>query len=340
MSLVEEEFRLGTRRSENDLVRAFKALSDETRIRIVHILSYGDFHVNEIVEILGIGQSSVSRHLRILTEAGLLQARREGSWVYYSLRLEGNDFPQDMISLSLAYKEDLPHREKDQRSVSGILDRREERSQKFFDDLGENWEKVQEEVLDPKIYRDRVLSLLPQRSKLVLDLGCGPGGLIPFLLSKADRVMGLDSSPTMVEVSRKEFAGNERVEILSAHLEEIPLKNQEADSVVASMVLHHVSHPPKVLEEVNRCLRTGGTFTIVDLYKHNQEFMREKYADLWLGFMPELLESWLGTHGFQVEASETLSTNSIFKIILIKATKKEDIHVRNRNETKHFTLQS
>ncbi|NCN09492.1 MAG: metalloregulator ArsR/SmtB family transcription factor [Leptospira sp.] len=317
--------------SENALMRAFKSVSDETRVRILHILSYADFSVNEIVEILSMGQSSVSRHLKILTDAGLLSARREGSWVYYSIRNAGKYFSYDLTQLVLSYKEDLPFREIDQKNVNLSLQNRESLSQEFFDDLGQNWEKVQEEVLDPKIYRDRILSSLPANSDLVLDLGCGPGGLIPYLLSKSNKILGLDSSSKMVEVAKKEFQGNPRVDIQQAHLEQIPVSDGSSDSVVASMVLHHVSHPPKILEEINRALKLGGTFCLVDLVKHNQEFMREKYADLWMGFEPELIQSWLRSYGFELIEQDSISTNTVFKILFIKATKKEDLHVRNSN---------
>jgi len=139
--------------SENALMRAFKSVSDETRVRIIHILSYTDFSVNEIVDILSMGQSSVSRHLKTLTDAGLLSSRREGSWVYYSLRNSVKYFSYDLVQLILSYKEDLQFREVDQRNMSISLQNRENLSREFFDDLGQNWEKVQEEVLDPKYSR-------------------------------------------------------------------------------------------------------------------------------------------------------------------------------------------
>jgi ubiquinone/menaquinone biosynthesis C-methylase UbiE/DNA-binding transcriptional ArsR family regulator len=333
MNTISSEQRNESRlfQGQNSILNGFKAISEETRIRILHILSYADFSVNEIVEILSMGQSSVSRHLRIMSNAGLLSFHREGSLVYYGLRFDADDFSRELTQLVLSYKEDLPFRENDQRNVNRLLENREKFSRNFFDDLGQNWEEVQEQVLDPKIYRDKIIASLPERSNLVMDLGCGPGSLIPYLLSKSEQVIGLDSSPRMVEISQKEFQGNSRVRIQEAHLEHLPIENGAADSVIASMVLHHVSHPPKMLEEVNRALKLGGTFALVDLVKHNQEFMREKYADLWMGFDPELLHSWLETFGFELLEEEEISTQSVFKILFIKAKKKEDIYVRNRN---------
>lgn len=311
------------------ILQGLKAISEETRIRILHILSYADFSVNEIVEILSMGQSSVSRHLKILTDAHFLRFHREGSLVYYGMNHDSHEFYRELTEFLLSYKEDLPFRELDQKTVNRLLERRESFSRSYFDDLGQKWEHVQEEVLDSKIYKDRIIDSLPDRSGLVMDLGCGPGGLIPYLLSKAESVIGLDSSPKMVDVSKKEFQGNDRVRIEEAHLESLPLDDSQADSVVASMVLHHVSHPPKMLEEVNRVLKVNGTFVLVDLVKHNQEFMREKYADLWMGFEPDLLRSWMMGYGFEIIEEDEISTKSVFKILFIKAKKKEDIYVRN-----------
>lgn len=327
---------LAIRGNENALLRSFKSLSDETRIRILHILSYADFSVNELVEILGSGQSSVSRHLKILTDAGLLGFRREGSWVYYGLRGAPNlgftgsgEIAQSLIVWILSFRDEIPYRDQDQKMANAILSRREATSREFFDGVGVQWERVQEEVLDPRVYRDRVVESLPAQSQLLLDLGCGPGGLIPFLLSKAERVLGIDSSEKMVEISKQEFSGNPQVTIQEAALENLPVDDGSADTVVASMVLHHISNPPKVISEVSRSLKPGGCFTLVDLEKHNQEFMREKYADLWMGFEPELVKSWLGAAGLETVEEEIIPTNSVFNILFIKAKKKEDIYVRN-----------
>ncbi len=333
--MTQVESRIGSFASpsrENPVLRGLKAVSEETRLRILHILSYGDFSVNEIVEILQVSQSTVSRHLRILTDAGILSSHREGSWVYYGFRVDKSPFSSGLLEFLLGQREDLPFREVDQKNLVRVLEKRDRISRSFFDDLGQNWEKVQEEVLDPKIYRDRLIQALPPSSRLILDLGCGPGGLIPFLLNKAEKVLGVDSSSGMVETCRKAFRGNQRVEIREAHLEHLPIPRSKADSVVASMVLHHLSHPPRVFQQVNRVLKIGGTFAIVDLLKHDQEFMRERYADLWLGFEPELLRSWLFNHGFRIEEEDILPTKSVFKILFFKATKKEDIHVPNSNE--------
>lgn len=312
-----------TNRKSSFLLAATKAISDETRIRILHILSFGAFSVNEIVEILGMGQSRISRHLKILIEAGLIGSRREGSLVYSFLPDEESNtlkFPIELTKLLLSYKEDLPSREKDQKMVHQILEAREKKSKSFFDGVAESWEKLQEETLHPKLYRSWILQELPLCEN-ILDLGCGPGGLIPFLLNKAKHVTGVDNSSRMIENASIHFAKNPSVSLIQTPMEHLPLSSNSCDAVVASMVMHHISHPPTVLEEIARVLKPGGVLCIVDLEKHNAEYMRDNFADLWLGFETELFESWLSNAGFKVESIGEILTESSFKILTIKATK-------------------
>ncbi|TGL49909.1 methyltransferase domain-containing protein [Leptospira kemamanensis] len=312
-----------TNRKSSFLLAATKAISDETRIRILHILSFGAFSVNEIVEILGMGQSRISRHLKILIEAGLIGSRREGSLVYSFLPDEESNtlkFPIELTKLLLSYKEDLPSREKDQKMVHQILEAREKKSKSFFDGVAESWEKLQEETLHPKLYRSWILQELPLCEN-ILDLGCGPGGLIPFLLNKAKHVTGVDNSSRMIENASIHFAKNPSVSLIQTPMEHLPLSSNSCDAVVASMVMHHISHPPTVLEEIARVLKPGGVLCIVDLEKHNAEYMRDNFADLWLGFETELFESWLSNAGFKVESIGEIQTESSFKILTIKATK-------------------
>ena len=166
------------------------------------------------------------------------------------------------------------------------------------------------------------------QNKNVLDLGCGPGVLLSDMAPRATKVIGVDTSHKMIEEARITHQKNKKISFLEARLEELPVKNNSADAVVASMVLHHVSNPPLVLQEASRILKEKGILCLVDLKKHNQEYMRDNYADLWLGFAPELLAEWLLQSGFEILSHEELQTDSVFKILTIKAVKKGGHHVR------------
>ncbi|AXR66476.1 ArsR/SmtB family transcription factor [Leptospira mayottensis] len=325
MELLEAKIVSGN--SPKQILSALKALSDETRVRILHILSLSPLNVQEITEVLKMGQSRVSRHLKILTDAGFLIPEREGSWVYYRIIEEKKapTFSSEVTELLLSYKEDLPFRTTDQAQISEILSRRDQKNTFYFNNVAHDWESIQKDVLDPAIYRKKILSYLPDFSSLIYDLGCGPGGLIPYLLTKSDQVIGIDASPKMVEEAEVAFTGNAHVSLICSPLENVAsYAREEADAVVASMVLHHLSNPPAVIREIYKILKPGGTFCLVDLKKHNQEFMRDNFSDLWLGFDYSLLQDWLELSGFRVGSYEEFDTGNVFKILIIQAKKKED----------------
>ncbi|NBU97539.1 MAG: methyltransferase domain-containing protein [Spirochaetia bacterium] len=313
-----------------DILSALKAASDESRLRILHILTYGALNVNEITSVLGMGQSRVSRHLKILADARLLESQREGSWVYYKLVEDSpsQNFSSGLLSTLSGFASSHPFFEKDKKNTEKVLSDRNKMSSKFFDSIGLQWEKVQQEVMNPRSYREKILSYLPDKLNTILDLGCGPGVLLSDMAPRATKVIGVDTSHKMIEEARITHQKNKKISFLEARLEELPIKNNSADAVVASMVLHHVSNPPLVLQEASRILKEKGILCLVDLKKHNQEYMRDNYADLWLGFQPELLAEWLLHSGFEILSHEELQTDSVFKILTIKAVKKGGHHVR------------
>jgi len=315
-----------------EVLAGMKALSDETRIRIVNVLSNGAFHVNEIVQILNMGQSRVSRHLKILLDAGILESQREGSLVYYRhANIQKASFTQELTSLLLKHSNGFSYKVQDDQKVKEILNSRREKSKIFFDKIATSITEIQEQVLNPEIYKPYLLSLLPKKINLLVDLGCGAGVLINDYLHRAKKVIGIDASSQMLEVARKNFANNKKIDLIQANVENLPFIKNQVDVVVASMVLHHISNPALVFLEASKILKTNGLLCIVDLLKHEQEFMREKYADLWLGFEPQILQNWLLQAGFKIEDYHEIQTKMQFKIITIKAKKQGE---QNVNTTK------
>ncbi|WP_425460228.1 ArsR/SmtB family transcription factor [Leptospira semungkisensis] len=308
-----------------DILLAIKALSDETRVRILRILSIAPLNVQEVTEVLRMGQSRISRHLKILTDAGFLISQREGSWVYYRPKdiEKADDFSSHLHALLLTFENNLPYSEHDLAKTKGLLKQRDLKTSKYFDDVAQNWETIQSDVLDPILYRNKILELLPEHSGRIFDLGCGPGGLIPYLLTKGQEVLGIDSSAKMIKKAESLFLNNPQVRFLESEIESLPVElANQADSVVSSMVLHHLSNPARAMKEVHSVLKEDGTFIIVDLKKHNQEIMRDNFADLWLGFEPELLTDWLEHTGFQVQSIEEVESQKYFKVLIIKAKKR------------------
>ncbi len=308
------------------MLHVFKALADESRLRIVSVLAQGDFNVNELIEILRMGQSRISRHLKILADSGLVTNRREGNWIYYSLApsQEQSDLAAllriavQSMKASKIYEKDLQH-------LESLVQRRRSLSQKYFDRVGPEWECLQRDVLDSTSYREHALAYLPAGKDAVVDLGAGAGLLLPALLLRFKNVIALDSSQTMLKVAadyvQKQAAkAASRCEFRLGELEHLPIHDRSVDAALASMVLHHVSNPANAIAEVYRILRRGGTFVIADLLEHNIAEMREKYADLWLGFKKSDFNKWLAASGFAVQKTEVL-THETMKVLLIQATK-------------------
>ena len=315
---------------ERQLAR-LKALSDATRLRILMALRYGWFGVNELAGIFEMGQSRISRHLRILLECDLVRARRQGNWVYYTLteqwfaHLEG-PMPGSLPILMREILEDSnrPPLNNDNAAVKACLDRRREVSGTFFDAVAADWDSRREEFHGPVHYVKRLLKQLGSGG-VVVDLGTGTGVLLPPLSLHAEQVIAIDAASSMLELARR--TANElhldNVELRLGALEHLPLPDAHADAMVAHMVLHHVSNPPDALREIHRGLRDNGRCVIADLCTHNVDEFRSQLGDLWLGFDVDELHEWLEEANFSVEHSEIVpGTDGRPDIIVLAAQKK------------------
>lgn len=291
-----------------DLLQIHKALADETRLRLLRLLSRSPLNVNEVIDILRMGQSRISRHLRILAEAALVTRRREGTWIYYERSPEPADkLVADMLLLVSEHENAVPHFEPDMQRMEAAIERRRQQTRSFFDSRRDG-DELRHRSLEGAYYRQVALSLLPERCETILDLGTGSGLLLPALLERADRVIAVDASTTMLDLARVS-AGSEisRCEFRLGDLEHLPVRDGEADAVMACMVLHHVSTPAVALKEAWRALGAGGELAIVDLARHEDESLRE-LADLWLGFQPAEMRRWLKAGGFTVEHADTVTS--------------------------------
>ena len=284
------------------IVNYFKALSDETRMRLLNLSIHFELNVNEITTILNMGQSRISRHLKILTDCGLLTFRRDGLWIFYSAAIEGEGF--DFIQ---SIKHLLNHNslfDEDKKAAKKCILERSKKTTRFFDAMHNNWERLKKDIIGDFDLNAKILSTLPP-SGAVADLGCGTGDLLPLLKTKTSYVIGVEKSVRMIEEARKHYdPDRDGIEIRIGELEHLPLRDEEADIALMNLVLHHLAEPKKAIKEVYRILKPEGSFFIFDLLLHRDESMRNKYGDLWLGFSLKDLENWLkdsGFHSYEVE---------------------------------------
>jgi ubiquinone/menaquinone biosynthesis C-methylase UbiE len=289
------------------MIDTFKALADPCRTRLTAVLLSGEFTVQELTRIMGMGQSRVSRHLKILTEAGVLSVKRQGTWSYYRAG-EENTFFSAIRTAFERELDSLPERNRDLAAVAKVLEERRRRSQEFFDRHARQWDDLARTLLPVPEYRQRLLHLVPEGAS-VLEIGIGTGGLLTELIARSSRVIGVDHSPAMLEEARRRLdaKGIGGIELRLGEMSHLPLPDASVECVVGNMVLHHAADPSAVLAEIRRVLAPRGTLLLADLARHEREVAREQLADQWLGFEENELTEWLMRAGFTTVCIEMIA---------------------------------
>lgn len=279
-----------------DIIKPLKALADETRLRLFFLLLQHELNVNELVQVMNMGQSRISRHLKVLTDCGLLDSRRDGIFVYY--QAPHNEKNRDLIRYVLRALENEPGCFKHLQAAQEVMERRKQRTRLFFNQVANHWQALKRDILGGFDLGAVVVDKVPETGVLV-DLGCGTGELLVDLSQKASRIIGVDSSLEMLAKARSSgVADLEGIELRLGELEHLPLSNLEAGVAVLNMVLHHIPVPALGIREVARVLQPDGLFVITDFAKHDQEQIRKQYGGVWLGFHREEVEQWLQDGGF------------------------------------------
>lgn len=299
----------------------FKALSDATRLRLVRILLHYELSVNELVSILGMGQSRVSRHLKILAEAGLVSSRRDGLWVFYTAPARGErlDFLRAVMPFVPA---DAAMRE-DMAQAARVLEERAARTRQFFNAIAEDWDELNREVLGEFDLAAAALAAMPPRCATAVDLGCGTGAVLARLLPGTQSLIGVDGSARMLELCRRRFGADElaqgRVSLRIGELSHLPLRDQEADFACINLVLHHLPSPAEGLSEARRIMSPGGRLFLADFLRHNDEDMRVRYGDHWLGFDEDALAGALARAGFALNEMRRHAVGRGLTLLLMTA---------------------
>jgi ArsR family transcriptional regulator len=304
------------------MLDTLKSLADPCRLRLVAILSAGEFTVQELTRILDMGQSRISRHLKILAEAGVLSVKRQGSWSYYRVG-GGNPFFSAIYPALKGEADRLPHRAEDMAAVARVLEARRRRSQEFFDRHARQWDELARTLLPVPEYLPHLVRLVPPGAE-VLEIGIGTGSLLPQLAAVASRTIGVDHSPAMLaEAGRRvEDAGLAEVELRLGEMTHLPVADGGVGCVVANMVLHHAADPLAVLHEMHRVLRPDGVLVLVDLARHEREWAREQLADQWLGFDEPELSAWLNAAKFLSVKMERIEGKSGLESVLVVRAQK------------------
>ena len=303
-----------------NIIQIMKALADETRLRLVHLLQNQELNVNELVTILGMGQSRISRHLKILSDAGVVTYRRDGLWSFYSLNKTEKLHP--FLSETAVLLRELPVVNEDARRMDVVIKQRTVQTTQLFDRLAANWKHIKTELFGGLDLIQEIFRLIPPCHSVV-DIGCGTGDLLLLLKEKAMAVIGVDNSPRMLEQARVNLDREESIDLRLGNIEHLPLGDGEVEGAVINMVLHHSDAPINILKEANRVLKPRGHLVLADFKKHNQEFMRTRYGDRHLGFDPHELKAYFRKCHFTVSNEADYPLPGGLKIILFVTEKEE-----------------
>jgi ArsR family transcriptional regulator len=270
--------------AESGIFRRMSTLADPVRGRVLLLLEGRHLSVSELCEVLGLPQSTVSRHLKLLSEAGWLSARREGTRRMYALipdDLEGG--AGALWSILRERIAELPESREDSRRVVQVMAGRRSRSQEFFDRDAPEWDRVREDLFGDRFGLLALPGLLDP-DWVVGDLGCGTGLMTEAVAPFVKQVHAVDGSDAMLVAARARLAAMDNIRLHQADLESLPLADHELDAAIMILVLHHLPDPDAALVEVNRVVKPGGRILIVDMVPHQRAEFEENMGHVWLGF--------------------------------------------------------
>jgi ubiquinone/menaquinone biosynthesis C-methylase UbiE/DNA-binding transcriptional ArsR family regulator len=281
------------------LVTALKAAAESTRLRILLLLAAGELNVKDLTQILGQSQPRISRHLKLLAEAGLIERFRQGSWVYFHVsdRSDGGKLVRRLLDTVDSHD---PVLRRDSERAEALKREREAAAQAYFRTHAADWDRIRALYVSESAVEAAVVSALAGPPiKLLVDLGTGTGRILEVLAGRYERGLGLDVNQSMLAYARSKLktAGLAHAEVRHGDVYNVALPDGAADAVVIHQVLHYLSEPAHAVREAARILAPGGRLLIVDFAPHDIEALRDEQAHERLGFESEQVAGWLKEAG-------------------------------------------
>ncbi|PSC05077.1 ArsR family transcriptional regulator [Alsobacter soli] len=285
----------------DDLVGFLRAAGEDTRLRVLALLADGELNVSDLTDILAQSQPRISRHLKLMVEAGLIERNREGAWAFF--RIAGRT-AAGALARSLVERLDPtdPVIAADKARLAAVRGARGEAAQAYFNRHAVEWDRIRSlHVSDAEVEAAVLAAVGDKPIRSLLDLGTGTGRMLALLAPKAARAVGVDSNHAMLAVARAnmELAGVRGVELRQGDIYAPPVERGAFDVVVVHQVLHFLEDPPRALREAAATLSPGGRLIVVDFAPHGLEFLREAHAHRRLGFAREQIEGWLAEAGLE-----------------------------------------
>lgn len=290
------------------ILSALKALGEPTRMRVMALCAQGDLTVSELVHILGQSQPRVSRHLKLLCEAGLLQRLREGSWVFHRLSADPaqSDFIKRLVDL-------IPHDDeilrRDRERLEEVKKDRAEKASEYFSLNAQRWGEIRALHADEKEVENALLDLLrPEKIQDFLDVGTGTGRMLEIFADKIRQGWGVDLSTEMLSIARAkiEDGGYGNCAVRQGDMYQIPFSGETFDLISIHQVLHYADEPLRAVDEAARVLKKCGKLAIVDFAPHEEESLRTQHQHRRLGFSEEEISRLCADCGLEVSQVQHL----------------------------------
>ncbi len=288
------------------MVDTLKAAAESSRLRILALLSRGDLTVSDLTEILNQSQPRVSRHLKLLLEAGLIGRYQEGSWAYF--RLSDSDTERDFVNglVSRVHLSD-PQVERDLERLAAVKRKRQERAKEYFSENATSWDRIRSLHVSDAAVEGALKRLVGKKPfQTMLDLGTGTGRLLEIFAPLYRRGVGIDLSREMLTVARANLdrAGIANAQVRQGDIYSPPVERDAYDLVTMHQVLHYLDDPQLAIREAARLLRPAGRLVIVDFAPHALEFLRDEHAHMRLGFSDRQIAEWFAEAGLELEETE------------------------------------
>lgn len=287
------------------LLVGLRAASEHTRLRILALCARSELSVSELVQILGQSQPRVSRHLKLMVEAGLLERIPEGAQVF--LRLAGNS---DAGRLARALVELIPETDvvlnRDLSRLQQVRDARTQRAQDYFQTVAKSWDSIRSLHVAQQKVEDKLREIIGDEPvSELLDIGTGTGRILEILSPQVKHGVGVDLSSSMLAVARSniERHGFSHVQVRKGDMYRLPIEDSSIDLAVVHMVLHYSDEPLEVIRETARVLRPRGRLILVDFAAHGEEKLRDEFNHHRLGFSDDEVRHWFENCGLEADDS-------------------------------------
>ncbi len=303
--------------SMGELLAALRAVAETTRLRLLVLCAGGELTVSELAQILGQSQPRVSRHLKLLCEAGLLDRFREGSWVFYRLSSgsAASALSRHLVAACGKADETIAL---DLQRLAAIKRQRAESASAYFRENAARWHHIRSLYVDEREVEAALTEIIAAAGPQdLLDIGTGTGRMIEILGPRVVHALGIDQSREMLAVARVnlERAGLGNSIVRLGDMYQLPLADASFDAVVIHQVLHYADRPAAAIAEAARVLRPNGILVVVDFAPHALEFLREDHAHRRLGFADADVDDWCRAAGLDPESARRLPGDPLTVVI-------------------------